>query len=81
VTELTGKPIDRDLLKRIADATGGKYYQLTDTAAPWTADLHFKQQQFSRMQLSDLWNNPALLAVLVGLLAGDWVLRKLWNLP
>ncbi len=81
VTELTSKPIDRDLLKRIAEASGGQYYKLTDIAAPWTADLHFKQQQFSRMQLSDLWNNPALLAVLIGLLAGDWVLRKIWNLP
>lgn len=81
VTELTSKPIDRELLKRIAGASGGKYYKLTDTAAPWTADLHFKQQQFSRMQLSDLWNQPAVLIVLISLLAGDWILRKVWNLP
>ena len=80
VTELTGKPIDRDFLKHIAEQTKGKYYAL-DEAGNWLGNIHVAQQQFARMQLADLWNNPALLILLVAALAGDWLLRKMWNLP
>jgi uncharacterized membrane protein len=80
VTELTAKPIDRGLLKRIAEETGGKYYPL-DNAANWTADIHAKEQQFARVKLADLWNHPLLLALFFGLLAADWIARKRWNLP
>ena len=80
VTELTGKAIDRDFLKHIAEQTRGKYYTL-DEAGSWLGNIHVAQQQFARMQLADLWNNPALLILLVAALAGDWLLRKMWNLP
>ena len=80
VTELTGKAIDREFLKHIAEQTRGKFYTL-DEAGAWLGNVHAQQQQFSRMQLSDLWNNPAVLLLLVAALAGDWLLRKMWNLP
>jgi uncharacterized membrane protein len=80
VTELTSKPIDRALLRRIADETGGKYYPL-DNAADWPADIHAKEQQFARVKLADLWNHPLLLALFFALLAADWIARKRWNLP
>ena len=79
-TELTSKPIDREILKRIAEQTGGKYYPL-DAAANWTADIHAKEQQFARVKLLDLWNHPLLLALIFALLAADWIARKRWNLP
>jgi uncharacterized membrane protein len=80
ITELTGKAIDRDFLKHIAESTGGKFFPLDDAGA-WLANIHYNQQQFSRMQLSDLWNHPVLIVLLVAALAGDWLARKLWNLP
>ena len=80
VTELTAKPIDREVLQRIAEQTGGKYYPLAESA-DWLKNIRYKQQQFARMQISDLWNNPLLLGVLFALLCGDWILRKMWNLP
>ncbi|MDB6171374.1 MAG: hypothetical protein JWL59_685 [Chthoniobacteraceae bacterium] len=78
--ELTSKPIDRELLKRLAEESGGRFYTLEE-AAQWPANIHFKQQQFARMQLADLWNQPLLLGLLFTLLAGDWLCRKSWNLP
>ena len=47
----------------------------------WRGDLHFKEQHFSRVKLLDLWNNPVLLGLLMGLLVVEWITRKLWNLP
>jgi hypothetical protein len=79
-TEITGKPIDRELLKRIANSTGGKFYTLENWNA-WRGDLHFKEQHFSRVKLLDLWNHPLLLGLLMGLLVIEWITRKLWNLP
>ena len=79
-TEITGKPINRDLLQRIAEATGGRFYKIEDWDA-WPRDLHFKQQQFSRVRLEDLWNNPALLGFLLLLVTAEWIVRKSWNLP
>jgi uncharacterized membrane protein len=79
-TELTQKPIDRDLLKRIADESGGKFFPM-GAHEQWLDAIHAKEQQFSRPTITDVWNNPLVLVVLLGLLAGDWVLRKKWNLP
>ena len=79
-TEITGKPVDRALLQQIADATGGRFLAMEDSDA-WSRDLHFKQQQFSRVRLEDLWNNPLLLGFLLLLITAEWVVRKSWNLP
>lgn len=79
-TELTQKPIDRDLLRRIAQESGGQYFALGQQDQ-WLEAIHAKDQQFSRPQLLEIWNHPAVLALLLALLAGDWLLRKKWNLP
>ena len=80
VTELTGKPINRELLGRLAETSHGKYLPLAEWA-DWGKTLHVEEQHFSRLQLLDLWNHPFLLGFLMLLIAGDWVVRKLWNLP
>ncbi len=79
-TEITGKPIDRELLKRIAASTGGKFYTMGNWDA-WRGDLHYQEQHFSSMRLLDIWNHPLLLGFLMMLLAAEWITRKLWNLP
>lgn len=79
-TEITGKPIDRELLKRIAETTGGKFYTMENWDG-WRKELHYQEQHFSRVQLLDLWNHPLLLGFLMALLVADWITRKLWNLP
>ena len=80
VTEITGKPINRDLLKQVAETHGGRFYAL-DQWNNWPQDLHFKEQHFSKVELIDLWNDPFLLGLILLMLAGDWTLRKYWNLP
>jgi hypothetical protein len=79
-TEITSKPIDREQLKRIAEQTSGRFFSL-DERDQWPGAIHFKEQQFARMQVADLWNNPIVLLLLLAALCGDWILRKHWNLP
>ena len=79
-TELTGKPIDRNILKRIAQAGGGHYYPLNQWDN-WRRDLHVTEQHTSKLELRDQWNHPLLLGFLLLMLAADWATRKFWNLP
>jgi len=79
-TEITGKPVNRDLLRRISEASGGGFYTMDDWDS-WRRDLHFKQPQISRVQLQDLWNHPLLLGFLLLLITVEWIIRKYWNLP
>jgi uncharacterized membrane protein len=79
-TELTGKPINRDLLAKIAEATKGRFYTI-ENWDKWRKNLHYEEQRISRVQILDLWNHPALLSLLMGLLAADWIARKFWSLP
>lgn len=80
VTEMTGKPIDRAFLRHVSEATGGRFYTLAE-AGGWLNNIHYPQQQFTRLQLADWWNHPLVLLLFVGCLAADWIARKLWNLP
>jgi len=79
-TEITGKPINRELLARLAETSHGKFSTLGEWPG-WSKDLRVEEQHFARVQLLDLWNHPLLLGFLLTMLAVDWIVRKLWNLP
>ena len=78
--ELTGKPIDRTALRRIAQSRGGNYYPIGQWDN-WRHDLHITEQHTSKIELLDLWNHPLLLGFILLMLAADWATRKFWNLP
>lgn len=79
-TELTGQPIARQQLQAMAESGGGRFYALGEWEK-WRGDLHYEQQQFSRLKITDLWNQPLIPALLMAFLALDWLTRKRWNLP
>jgi uncharacterized membrane protein len=67
--------IDEDLLKKIADATGGRYFSLINVEQ--VADL--LEQRLNEKSLHKefhLWNGPLLFLLFIGLITGEWLLRK-----
>jgi uncharacterized membrane protein len=64
-----------NLLKRIASETGGKYYTLDELDA-LVGDLTYRQTDNSQRVTKDLWDMPVNFLLLVGLLSGEWFLRK-----
>jgi uncharacterized membrane protein len=64
-----------DLLKRIAAETGGKYYTL-DQVESLIGDLTYRKTDNSERVTKDLWDMPVNFLLLVGLLSGEWFLRK-----
>ena len=64
-----------NLLQRIASETGGKYYTLGELDA-LVGDLTYRQTDNSQRVTKDLWDMPINFLLLVGLLSGEWFLRK-----
>jgi hypothetical protein len=67
--------LNEELLRRIAAETGGKYYTLEEAGA-LVDDLTYRQTDNSRPATKDLWDMPVNFLLLVGLLCGEWFLRK-----
>jgi uncharacterized membrane protein len=64
-----------DLLKRIAAETGGKYYPLNDMQT-LLDDLTYRRTPYSERVTKDLWDMPINFILIIGLLSGEWFLRK-----
>jgi uncharacterized membrane protein len=64
-----------DLLQRIAADTGGKYYQLSDVQT-LLDDLTYRRTPYSERVTKDLWDMPINFILIIGLLCGEWFLRK-----
>lgn len=63
------------LLKRIAEETGGRYYT-PETAASLAEDATYLGRGVTATREMDLWDMPAVLLLLVGLVGAEWFLRR-----
>ena len=64
-----------DLLKRISAETGGKYFTPAE-AQLLLDDLVYRQTPYSERVTKDLWDMPINFMLIIGLLSGEWFLRK-----
>ncbi|HAU24545.1 MAG TPA: hypothetical protein DCX09_07690 [Gammaproteobacteria bacterium] len=77
--EYNNAAMDGGLLARIAEASGGTYFNVDGIDA--LADtVEFTPNAFSQEVQIDLWDQPWLLALLISLLCLDWVARRLKGL-
>ncbi|MFK7862989.1 MAG: hypothetical protein AB8B95_02065 [Pseudohongiellaceae bacterium] len=77
--EYTNAELDRGLLSRIADSSGGGYFALEDSQG-LTDAVQYTPNAYSQQVQIDLWDRPWLLALLILLLCSDWILRRLRGL-
>jgi uncharacterized membrane protein len=70
---------DTGLLTRIAEASGGRYYNLNQLSQ-LAVDIGHTPNAYSREIQKDLWDTPLLLALLIALLCIDWATRRLKGL-
>lgn len=63
------------LLRRIAQETGGRYYPL-DEAGRLADDVIYTESGITVREARDLWDMPVIFLLLVGLLGGEWALRR-----
>ncbi len=63
------------LLARIADETGGRFYTKS-TVGTLPDDITYLGRGVTAAQEKDLWDMPVVLALVVGLAAAEWFLRR-----
>jgi uncharacterized membrane protein len=69
---------NRPLLERLAAATGGSYFAVSDVSRLPEA-VSFSEAGSVERQVLDLWNMPIVFLVLLLLKAGEWLLRLYWG--
>lgn len=62
-------------LRRIAEATGGRYYPLSE-AGQLAEDVMYTESGVTVRESPDLWDMPVVFLALVALLATEWGLRR-----
>ena len=73
------RPVQNEpLLRRMAQATGGRYWTPDDVAGI-TAALTFASSGIRTVELLPLWHMPALFGLLMLLKLGEWGLRRAWG--
>jgi hypothetical protein len=78
IVENFGTAQNRPLLQRIADSTGGRYWQLNQLDELPEA-MRYSKAGIVERQTLDLWNLPALFLLLLLLKGGEWLLRLRWK--
>jgi uncharacterized membrane protein len=66
-------------LRRIAEETGGRFYNAAHMAA-LPEDLSYSGRGITTVEERDLWNMPIVLALLLGLVCAEWSYRRVVGL-
>ena len=69
---------NRELLTRLAEQTGGRYWGVDDLAG-LPEEIRFSEAGISARETLDLWDIPAMFLLLAGLKATEWLLRRRWG--
>jgi uncharacterized membrane protein len=79
VAENFGIEQNRELLTKLAQETGGKYYTPAN-AAKLLDEISFSEAGLTVRETRDLWNMPIVFLLLLALAAAEWLLRRKWGI-
>ena len=69
---------NRELLTRLAEQTGGRYWSLGELSG-LPEQVRFSDAGITAREILNLWDMPFLF-LLLGLKGGEWMLRRRWGL-
>lgn len=73
--EFRNAALNSDLLRRISEETAGRHYSFNDLDT-LPEDISYIDKGAYKTEEKDLWDMPFLFLLLVGLISGEWILRK-----
>ncbi len=74
-SELRTAELQAQVLRRIAQETGGRYYT-PSTVAALAEDVSFTESGTTIREERDLWDMPILLTLLLSLIGTEWIYRR-----
>ena len=78
VTENFYSEQNKELLEKLAEETGGKYWKPED-AKKLPTEISFSEAGITTRETYDLWNMPFFFLLLLAMRAGEWLLRRKWG--
>jgi hypothetical protein len=69
---------NRELLEKLAQQTGGRYYR-PDQASKLENEISYSQAGITTRETRDLWDMPALFLLAMTVRACEWLLRRKWG--
>ncbi len=69
---------NRDLLTKLSEQTGGRYYT-PDTLSRLADEISFSEAGITVRETKELWNMPAVFLLLLLLKSVEWLLRRRWG--
>jgi uncharacterized membrane protein len=69
---------NRELLQKLSSQTGGRYWRADDLGRLPT-DISYSEAGISVRDTKELWNMPIVFLTLLGLLSGQWLMRRKWG--
>jgi uncharacterized membrane protein len=69
---------NRELLEKLSDQTGGRYYKPGE-ASKLANEISYSEAGISTRETRDLWDMPAIFLLALALRASEWLLRRRWG--
>jgi uncharacterized membrane protein len=69
---------NKELLKKLAEDTGGRYYSPA-TAAKLAEEISYSEAGITAREMKPLWDMPSIFLVLLLLRSAEWLLRREWG--
>jgi uncharacterized membrane protein len=69
---------NRELLEKLSSQTGGKYWRKEELGR-LPSEISYSEAGISVRDTKELWNMPIVFLVLMGLMSGEWLLRRKWG--
>ena len=78
VTENFYSEQNKELLEKLAEETGGRYWKPED-AGKLATDVAYSEAGVTSREIYDLWNMPFFFLALLGMRAAEWLFRRKWG--
>jgi len=69
---------NRDLLEKLSQQTGGRYYK-PDEASKLANEISYSEAGITSRETRDLWDMPIVFLLVLGIRASEWLLRRRWG--
>jgi hypothetical protein len=69
---------NRELLEKLAQQTGGRYYK-PDQASKLSQEISYSEAGITTRETRDLWDMPVIFLLAMAIRASEWLLRRKWG--
>jgi hypothetical protein len=67
-----------ELLRKLAEQTGGRYYTPGDAKA-LTREISFSEAGITGREIKEIWDMPVVFLLVLALKSTEWLLRRRWG--